>query len=80
MSRVLVVGGTRGLGASLVKLCASDTANTVYGTGRSSETPSGFPDKVQWLHGIDLMQDSVGDDIVSRLPTKEPLSTVVSGI
>ncbi|KAK2590228.1 hypothetical protein QQS21_012089 [Conoideocrella luteorostrata] len=81
MSAVLVVGATRGLGASLVRQYASNSSNTVYGTARSGGNPAGFSDRVKWLNGVDLMKDSVGDDIVKLLKgtPKEtgPLSTVV---
>jgi NAD(P)-dependent dehydrogenase (short-subunit alcohol dehydrogenase family) len=40
MPVILVVGATRGLGASLVKLYASDSNNDVYATSRTSQTPA----------------------------------------
>ncbi|KAK1656311.1 oxidoreductase [Colletotrichum phormii] len=77
MSPVLVVGGTRGLGASLVKQYAADAGNTVYGTTRSEEGPEGFSDAVKWLPGIDLMDENVGKTLVSVLGGSKPLSTVI---
>lgn len=40
MPVILVVGATRGLGASLVKFYASDPNNDVYATSRTSQTPA----------------------------------------
>ncbi|KAG5986208.1 hypothetical protein E4U54_005550 [Claviceps lovelessii] len=83
MSSVLVVGATRGLGASLVRRYASEEmdpghGNTVYGTARSGGRPGGFPDGVKWLTGVDLMEDSVGDDIVGQMGgDATPLAAVI---
>lgn len=67
MVSVLIVGGTRGLGASLAKRYASQAGNTVYATARSSSAPDGFPDNVQWLHGVDLTKPDVGDTLAGQL-------------
>ncbi|KAK8917276.1 putative oxidoreductase [Metarhizium anisopliae] len=77
MSTILVVGATRGLGASLVKQYAATAANVVYGTARSNAIPSGFPEHVKWLNGVDLTKSSVGDDIVRLLGDAKPLSTLI---
>lgn len=77
MSTVLVVGATRGLGASLVKSYAAQSITAIFGTSRSSNVPSGFPGNVKWLHNIDLMKESVGGDIVKSLGDVKSLSTVV---
>lgn len=77
MSAVLVIGATRGLGASLVRRFAATGNSVVYGTSRSSTVPTGFPEHVKWLSAIDLMKRSVGDDIVKYFVDSKPLSTVV---
>lgn len=79
MVSVLIVGATRGLGASLVKRYASQADTTVFATSRSSSAPEGFPDSVQWLHGIDLMKPSVGDDLAGELKERKasPLDAVL---
>lgn len=76
---ILIVGATRGLGASLARQYAQQ-GKTVYGTTRSSKgpDPSGFPDAVKWLPSVDLMNRDAGDTIASLLQGKEPLDTVVS--
>ncbi|KAK2026719.1 oxidoreductase [Colletotrichum zoysiae] len=77
MSPILVVGATRGLGASLAKKYAAKAGDTVYGTTRSEEGPEGFPESVKWLREIDLTNDKVGETIVSQLRGSEPLSAVI---
>ncbi|KZL66062.1 oxidoreductase [Colletotrichum incanum] len=77
MSPILIVGATRGLGASLTKQYAVDAGNTVYGTTRSKEGPKDFPERVKWLPEIDLTDSKVGETIVSQLGGSKPLSTVI---
>lgn len=76
MVSVLIVGATRGLGASLVKRYASQADSTVFATSRSSSAPGGFPSSVQWLHDIDLMKPSVGDDLAGQLKGKGKASSL----
>jgi len=78
MSGILIIGGTRGLGASLVKQYASSDKEPVYGTVRSQQSPEGFPSNIKWLKGIDLMESAVGDTLAKTLEGSKPLSTVVS--
>lgn len=82
MSSVLIVGATRGLGASLVKQYAKAAGNTVYGTTRSSQGPGGFPEQVKWITGIDPTQPNVGEKLASSLldASSQPLDSVVSVI
>lgn len=63
---VLIVGATRGLGASLAKQYAQQ-GTPIYGTTRSAETPSGVPDGVRWLTKIDLTSPEVGNDVLLSL-------------
>ncbi|OLN96584.1 putative oxidoreductase [Colletotrichum chlorophyti] len=77
MSPILIVGATRGLGASLTKQYAADADNVVYGTTRSSDGPNGFPESVKWIPGIDLTDSKVGDKLVRLLSGSRPLSTVI---
>lgn len=79
MSPVLIVGATRGLGASLVNQYASRPGAVVYGTTRSNIVPSAFPAHVKWLPGLDLMESGAGDKLVEllQLGGADPLSTVV---
>lgn len=76
MSPVLIVGATRGLGASLTKKYAAD-GSTVYGTTRSQDGPKDFPDSIKWIPGIDLTDSKVGETLVRLLGGSKPLSTVV---
>ncbi|EEU47345.1 uncharacterized protein NECHADRAFT_59006 [Fusarium vanettenii 77-13-4] len=76
MSSILIVGATRGLGASLVKQYAK-AGNTVHGTTRSSEGPQGFPEQVKWITDIDLTLPNVGDNLANLLDASQPLDSVI---
>jgi NAD(P)-dependent dehydrogenase (short-subunit alcohol dehydrogenase family) len=69
MPSVLIIGATRGLGASLANTYASDPSNTVYGTTRSSTAPSDdkISKAVKWVPNIDLMSPAVGKTLVNQL-------------
>ncbi|POS70667.1 oxidoreductase [Diaporthe helianthi] len=76
MVRALIVGATRGLGASLTKQYASKSSNTVFATTRSS-TPNDSTENVKWLSGIDLEKPKVGDDLAGQLKGEKPLDLVI---
>ncbi|KAF5605921.1 3-oxoacyl-reductase [Fusarium pseudocircinatum] len=76
MTVILIVGATRGLGASLTKKYAEKSENTVYGTTRSSEGPKDSPSGVKWLSDIDLMQSNAGQKLVSLLDPAQPIDSV----
>jgi NAD(P)-dependent dehydrogenase (short-subunit alcohol dehydrogenase family) len=77
MSRILIVGATRGLGASLARGYAQK-GKTVFATCRSSAPqPDKFPDGVHWITGVDLMKPDVGDTIANYLRSKGQLESVV---
>lgn len=80
MAVILIVGATRGLGASITKKYAEKSENTVYGTTRSSEGPKDSPSGVKWLSDIDLMQSDAGQKLASLLDPAQPLDSVVSSI
>lgn len=77
MVRALIVGATRGLGASLAKQYASNASSTVFATTRSAPA-RGFPDNVKWLAEIDLQKPKVGDKLAEQLEGEKPLDIVVS--
>lgn len=77
MVSALIVGATRGLGASITKQYASVSSNTVCATKRSSSEPDGFPNSVRWVPNIDLMKPNVGDELASQLKGEKPLDVVV---
>ncbi|KAK3693754.1 oxidoreductase [Podospora appendiculata] len=77
MLRVLIVGASRGLGASLAKQYAAKDGTTVYGTARSDSSPEGFPESIKWLSGVDLMKPDVGDSIVGGVQGSKPLDIVI---
>lgn len=76
----LIVGGTRGLGASLVKQYTSQPSSSVFATTRSGSGPSGFSDSVKWLSNIELTKSNVGDEIVKQLQGQKALDVVVSAL
>ncbi|PSR81081.1 hypothetical protein BD289DRAFT_439549 [Coniella lustricola] len=84
MVSVLVVGATRGLGASLTKqYAAASPANTVYATTRASSAPSSSAScapntNIHWLTGIDLLQRNAADSIVSQLQSRSPATTTTT--
>lgn len=65
---------------SLVRLYATKPGHTVYGITRSNDAPDGFPLDIKWLPGIDLMDQDVGDTLVTLLGGSQPLAAVVSHI
>jgi NAD(P)-dependent dehydrogenase (short-subunit alcohol dehydrogenase family) len=71
---VLVVGGTRGLGAALVDHYSAQSCVEVYATHRGHEHPGGDKD-VKWLNHVDLMHPSVGENLVKHLQGVE-ISTI----
>ncbi|KAG4284166.1 3-oxoacyl-(acyl-carrier protein) reductase [Fusarium proliferatum] len=77
MAVILIVGATRGLGASLTKKYAEKSENTVYGTTRSSEGPKDSPSGVKWLSDIDLIQSNAGQKLASLLDPAQPIDSVI---
>jgi NAD(P)-dependent dehydrogenase (short-subunit alcohol dehydrogenase family) len=82
MPNVLIIGATRGLGASLANVYASHANTTVYGTTRSAEGPkTGLDEKIKWVKGIDLIEKDAGRKLVGELKAlgvEGGFSTVVS--
>lgn len=82
MSSVLIIGATRGLGASLVKKYAA-AGWTVFGTTRSAVGPKdvndggSFPTGVQWIPSVDLTSKNVGTTISGFFDKSKPLDAVV---
>ncbi|KAJ4985778.1 oxidoreductase [Stagonosporopsis vannaccii] len=70
MPTVLIVGATRGLGASLVQLYANDASNNVFGTARSSEPPAAGKN-VYYIPDIDIASPDAGSKIFRFLSTKD---------
>ncbi|KAG9245366.1 oxidoreductase-like protein [Calycina marina] len=72
MPNVLIVGSTRGLGASLANIYASKPETTVYGTTRSPHPPKAteiqdFDEKIAWIPHIDVSQEGCGKRLVNSL-------------
>ncbi|KAK0628582.1 hypothetical protein B0T17DRAFT_486639 [Bombardia bombarda] len=76
MPSVLIVGATRGLGASLATQYV-EKGWAVYGTTRSQAGPEGLADSIKWLTAVDLMQADVGDGIVEGLKGSKPLDVAI---
>ncbi|KAK9372526.1 uncharacterized protein V1513DRAFT_451968 [Lipomyces chichibuensis] len=77
---VLIVGATRGLGASLTKIYASKPSTTVFATTRSNtapSSPSSSSKNVKWLVDIDVASPDVGQKLISQLPSSTKLSTAI---
>lgn len=77
MSTVLVIGATRGLGASLVKRYAGDSMNFVFATSRSAEAPKSTQN-ISYISSIDVASESAGTSLVSKIkPTKKSLDVLI---
>ncbi|KAL5116102.1 hypothetical protein ACEQ8H_005998 [Pleosporales sp. CAS-2024a] len=70
MSTVLVVGATRGLGASVVQQYAADTNNHVLATARSLEPPASS-NNITYVPGIDISTPEAGSTLVKFLESQK---------
>ncbi|KAJ5344144.1 hypothetical protein N7541_005739 [Penicillium brevicompactum] len=75
MTNVLILGATRGLGASLRSLYSTKPDTHVFATSRSSTEPS---PGVTWLTGIDVSQPDVGQKLVSQLPSTKISTAIIT--
>lgn len=81
-NHVLILGATRGLGASLRKLYASKpSTKTVFATTRAAAPPSAATEeeksRVSWITNIDVSQPDVGQKLVSQIPSSTKISTTI---
>ena len=72
MPTILIIGATRGLGASLANAYASQPNTTVYGTTRSATPPSSsekqkLDEKIVWVPNIDVSEEGCGRRLVNQL-------------
>jgi NAD(P)-dependent dehydrogenase (short-subunit alcohol dehydrogenase family) len=68
MPNILIIGATRGLGASLVNQYARQEGTIVYGTTRSAEPPKkGLDERIVWVKSVDVSERDVGERLVSQL-------------
>lgn len=69
MPNVLIIGATRGLGASLANQYAAQKDTAVYGTTRSAEAPKGkgHHEGIKWVKGVDLNEKECGTKLVEGL-------------
>lgn len=74
-NNILIVGATRGLGASLGALYSRKPSNNVFGTTRSSNPPQ--DSKIHWVTGVDVSKPNVGENIVKALPQSTQISTAI---
>jgi len=65
MPNVLVVGASRGLGASLMKAYAAH-GSSVYATSRSATAPAST-EHVTYIPGIDVSEETAGQELVSHV-------------
>lgn len=78
-NNILILGATRGLGASLRKLYASKpSTKTVFATTRATAPPSATEEShVSWITGIDVSQPDVGQKLVSQIPSSTKISSTI---
>ncbi|KAF2756042.1 oxidoreductase [Pseudovirgaria hyperparasitica] len=70
MPNILIIGATRGLGASLAKQYSSIPSNTVYATARSTpgpSSPSPHASNIHWLNNIDLTDPTHATTLTTTL-------------
>lgn len=69
MPNILIIGATRGLGASLANAYASKPNTTVFGTTRQDVAPTGkgFDEKIVWVKNVDVADSGVGARLVNQL-------------
>jgi len=69
MPNILIIGATRGLGASLANAYAKAEGNVVYGTTRSSSGPSSssLSKDIRWVPSIDATNPEIGETLVNQL-------------
>ena len=71
MPTVLIIGATRGLGASLANAYASQPQTTVFGTTRAPKGPSPseskLNEKIVWVPNIDVSNEGCGRMLVNQL-------------
>ena len=76
MSNILIVGASRGLGASLVKEYAADGKNSVYAASRSA-TSSDSTQNVTHVPGIDIAKETAGQDLAKHIKASGAILDVV---
>lgn len=78
-NNILILGATRGLGASLRKLYASKSSTkSVFATARAGSPPeSSTESRVSWIPNIDVSHPDVGQKLVSQLPPSTKISTAI---
>ncbi|KAL5405116.1 hypothetical protein PMIN04_012432 [Paraphaeosphaeria minitans] len=69
MPTILVVGATRGLGASLTNAYKSDPNNHVLATARSANPPSST-ENLTYIPGIDIATPDAGKELLDFVHTK----------
>lgn len=67
MPNILIIGATRGLGASLANAYAAQKDTVVFGTTRKSTAPEGLDGKIVWLKSVDVADSGVGAVLVNQL-------------
>ncbi|PBP18143.1 oxidoreductase [Diplocarpon rosae] len=67
MPNILIIGATRGLGASLANTYAAQNDTVVYGTTRNDSVPKYLHEKIVWVKSIDLSVEGVGARLVNQL-------------
>ncbi|KAJ5626179.1 hypothetical protein N7510_002488 [Penicillium lagena] len=75
---ILIVGATRGLGASLKALYASKPSTHVFGTTRSAASEEKPNSPVTWLTGIDMSKPDVGHKLITQLGSAEISTAIIS--
>jgi NAD(P)-dependent dehydrogenase (short-subunit alcohol dehydrogenase family) len=79
MPVILIIGATRGLGASLANAYASQPNTIVYGTTRAATGPTVLDEKIVWVPHIDVSDSGVGTRLVNQLGSLGVAGGMVEG-
>ncbi|KAI9676562.1 MAG: hypothetical protein M1817_000721 [Caeruleum heppii] len=77
MPNILIVGASRGLGASLAQQYAQQSDANVFATSRSPDQKTADKPNITYVPAIDIASESCGPTLVSQIPSDKHLDIVI---